>query len=282
MGHDANECATTTCPEILKGLLKDKPQIQRPGACNLDCVKSCWKGHPARLQELTRSCGANEALFYHACGNTRGLHIERADNKRCNHWRLNLGPIDAQVQIQVAPKPVKPWVTIFHCEGNGKTSNRLISRDIWAHAESLRVCVDVNKDGKHDANECATTTCPEILKGLLKDKPQIQRPGACNLDCVKSCWKGHPARLQELTRSCGANEALFYHACGNTRGLHIERADNKRCNHWSLNLGPIDAQVQIQVAPKFLAMATNYNRTFAQQRFRKSTDLSPLGSILLS
>lgn len=181
----------------------------------------------------------NAAMIWASGWNGQWYDIDSAPRPGRKHW--------AVCSTDTGNWKSNEWITVFHCAGNGKTFARMRNREIWGNATKLRLCVDVNKNGVHDRNECVTTSCPQILKGLTSPYPQIQRPGACNINCIKSCWQGDSARLGEITRGCGGDRNLFYHACGNSMGLHIERADRSRCNHWNRNLGPVDVEVQIQV-----------------------------------
>jgi len=106
----------------------------------------------------------------------------------------------------------------------------------------LRICIEINGN-----DECVTTSCWSILKGLFRNPPAInQQSGVCDLNCIKDCWEGDEARLEELVSVCDPRpNELFYHACGNPQGFHISIADNGLCGRFAQDSGPIVIEIQM-------------------------------------
>merc|ERR1712113_798697 len=110
------------------------------------------------------------------------------------------------------------WFPILQCNGNWQTRNRTLNKNIWQKAKTLRICLEINGDDK-----CVTTSCSSILNGLTRNPPTInQKSGVCD------------PRPNEL----------FYHACGNPKGIHISLADNGLCGRFVQGSGPVTIQIQ--------------------------------------
>jgi len=132
------------------------------------------------------------------------------------------------------------WVTVFQCDGDGKTDNRW-NRDFgrrgWDRvngmtleefaktATKLRICTT------GDYDDCVTTKEDNIaLKNLINGEKNIQPQGwdklthglYCDKDCVNEYWEGPSKRLKQLEWNCGTSQdEMLFHACGNNGGLHI-------------------------------------------------------------
>merc|ERR1719461_530411 len=126
-------------------------------SCDLDCIKKQWHGEEALLKRLTWTCNPKEDnLVYHACGNVNGLHMSTGGNGHCEWDWEETNALEVQMltntdESEWTPPPTKAptpfpagkWHTILHCEGDGKTENRVKDenfQELAKKATRVRIC----------------------------------------------------------------------------------------------------------------------------------------------
>merc|ERR1719210_1941361 len=128
--------------------------------------------------------------------------------------------------------------------------DRMLQSGSWKtdDVKFVRMCVDENRNGINEDSECLTSTCASVLQGLKKAVPSLNiETEACDLDCIKQCWKGTDDLLERLTWRCWPRpeDGYLFHACGNHDGWHLNMRDRSHCSpHFRHNYGPVEVQVQ--------------------------------------
>jgi len=132
------------------------------------------------------------------------------------------------------------WVTVFKCDGDGKTDDRWprdFGRKGWDRlngmtlpefagtASKLRICT------AGDYDDCVTTKGDNVaLRNLRNGSKNLQPQGwdtlthglLCDQNCVNNIWEGPEKRLKQLWWGCPASQdEMVFHACNNNGGLHI-------------------------------------------------------------
>jgi len=127
------------------------------------------------------------------------------------------------------PSPVNPleqrlkgedWVSIFNCDGK-KDVKRYLYEDwqgLAQRASAVRICT-------HGSETDCVQSSGTALSNLRSGFRQLQKKGLnwCDTDCVKEEWSGDEKRLGQMWWKCGRPDGRnFWHACGNTEGLHLD------------------------------------------------------------
>merc|ERR1719331_1679810 len=91
--------------------------------CDRNCINQQWTGPDSLLNRLTWSCNPQFGnSFFHACGNHGGLHMWRSKSHCEWDWQQSSSLV---VQVDYIAPPPTEWKTIFNCDGDGKTDDRV-------------------------------------------------------------------------------------------------------------------------------------------------------------
>lgn len=144
------------------------------------------------------------------------------------------------------------WKTIFSCDGDGLTTNRIADIN-WRDtvnsptAGGLRIC------SKGSTTDCVTAKGDNPALGNLQlgeTLLQDENLFVCRKDCVSKIWSGSANRLSAMEYWCppgkSDGQSMIYHACGNVNGLHMAM-ETGHCE-WSWN-GSSALEVQILMVP---------------------------------
>jgi len=227
------DCVTTKGDNVALKNLRNGDKYLQPQSwdkmthgvtCNQDCVNEDWEGPSNRLKQMWWGCGTSKNEVFQACNNDGGLHISIDNAVNGGRCEWDYGSSDRlEIQLLVPSK----WTTVFSCWGHGDTGDRVVEnewQELAQRSSAVRIC---SWGSDTDCVESSGTALTNLRNGVkLMQDTGIKY---CDIDCVKNEWSGPENRLKQMWWNCGiGGDTMFYHACRNTKGLHI-RQDGGDC-----------------------------------------------------
>jgi len=193
------------------------------------CKEYKWDGHCKWAHEENRCDELGSGWKY-----TGNWSTGSVGGKNCFWYKMNECYREypcptPKPTTRPTPAPVNPlaqrlngedWVTIYNCDGAEDVRRYLYTdwQGLAQRASAVRICTHGSE------TECVQSS-GIALSNLKSGHLSLQKKGLnwCDTACVKKEWSGDETRLGQLWWKCGRpDDNMFWHACGNTEGLHLD------------------------------------------------------------